>query len=56
MSRSIRKSLGVTRPSLTPEQIKRAREARAEGVTWADLASRFGIAAISIKRALEAAE
>ena len=50
-----RKTLGVTRPKLSPEQIRRAKSERADGMSWADLGRRFGMDASTVKAHVEAA-
>ena len=47
------KSLGVTRKTLSPEQVERVRKAREEGVTWEDIASRFAISAAHLRRLMK---
>lgn len=41
------------RPTLTKEQVRRLREARAEGVTLEELSRRFGASTAFIQRALK---
>lgn len=48
-----RKSLNLARHSLTPAQLRRIRDARADGSSWADLSARFGLAEKTLRRAVE---
>lgn len=43
---------GVNRPFLTPAQSRRVREALADGITLKDIATRFGVSASFLRRAL----